>query len=156
MLYETANSYANTPDFTPILHSMETAISNDPFWSPMHYPHLLARSTQVADGLHDLRQQCHELTILVTSPLDSSSSDDSDSFPLSPRYHGGGRPLLLRNPPATLIPVKHGALARQQMRMREEELEAMTGLLRSWMLLQESSRRSQRGFGRVNSTARLN
>jgi hypothetical protein len=120
---------AGAPNFSPILGALEAAMANDPFWNAMHYPHFLRRSEPVADGLQDLRQQCTELTILVTSPPGSNSSVTSGSSCSDDGSDYGYTSLMLRHPPDSLIKMQPGSVALRQMSLRQEQMFAVAGLL---------------------------
>jgi hypothetical protein len=103
----------------------------------MHYPHFLSRSEPVAAGLENLRQQCTELTILVTSPPGSNSSVTSGSSIASGSDDGsdyGSAPLLLRHPPASLIRMEPGSVALRQMSLRQEQMLAVAELISQWSI----------------------
>ncbi|KAF2663946.1 hypothetical protein BT63DRAFT_461064 [Microthyrium microscopicum] len=128
------HSTEEAPNFVPVLNALETAISTDPFWSPMHYPHLLGPSEKVADGLLDLKQQCVELAILVTTPPGSTKAEVAPSIdPASSYAIDGISPLLLRRPPASLIPLRPSPFAIRQIQLQEEEQHALTELLSQWL-----------------------
>ena len=108
-----------TPNFRPILGTLRAALSADSFWTPHHYPHFLARSQSLADGIRDLHIQVLEMEILLSSPPGSDSSNDSV-------VSCGDQ----RDATKSLIKIRPSKLAKRQMRLREEEGLASASMVR--------------------------
>lgn len=135
LLSDSPDCPAGAPNFYPVLQALETAISKDPFWNDMHYPHFLSRSEQIADGMFDVRQQCIELNILVNSPPGSNSSITSNSSIASSSDDGsdsGLAPIIRRHHPASLIKVQRGTIALRQESLRQEQMIAISNLISRW------------------------
>jgi hypothetical protein len=127
------SAYSNTlssptPNFRPILGTVRAALSADSFWTPHYYPHFLARSQSLADGIRDLHIQMLEMEILLSSPPSSDSSHDSVvSY------------VEQRDSPKSLIKIRPSKLAKRQMRLREEE-----GLVSASMIRRFTEAEAQR------------
>jgi hypothetical protein len=134
----------SNPDFSPILAAVRTAVARDPFWrAPPAAPstrfakHFLSRSERICANLADLRKQCIELEILVTSPPGSDGagsvagsivSEDSvtSSGSFTRVFSGEGGAQLTRLRPSRL--------AKRQWAMKDEEVERVAEIVRGWML----------------------
>jgi hypothetical protein len=123
--YSHAITSSPTPNFRPILPAIRTAILTDSFWTPSHYPHFLARSQSLADGLRDLHIQILEMEVVLSSPPSSDSSSDSTTTTSSyamERRDGDS--------PRSLIKIRPSKLAKRQMRLREEERVVVANMRR--------------------------
>ncbi|KAF2435550.1 hypothetical protein EJ08DRAFT_580400 [Tothia fuscella] len=150
------------PHFLATIPALQSALTNDPFWGPGVYEHMLNRSSRLATGIHELISQCSALEALVTSapssPTGGLDIDLRQGPTLREIFAEQNAEIRVGEDASSTrvgkeMQLKKSRMAKRQMRLREEQ-KAMVARM-AWQCfsvvqLPAQQRMALRAAGRKN------
>ncbi|KAI9870734.1 MAG: hypothetical protein M1830_003863 [Pleopsidium flavum] len=113
---------SNPPTFSFWLHSLRTALHNDPFWGPGYWEEIEARALRLEKDIQHLLRQCRELEEILA--FKSSGLEEKGGIENLPR--------ITESTAFTATRIRHSTLAKRQLALITEEQEWMRRIVLAW------------------------